>query len=198
MTLCHNGYDGIKAFKEGKFDIVLLDIILPDITGLEVFKEIKAMSNIPVLFISAKTEEVDRLLGFALGADDYITKPFSPREVVYRVKARLKNSESKVNESGVFKFDDIVIDKRAWTVTKSGIIQNCTHKEFKLLTYLIENENRVLSKEQICRAVWGEEYFCSDNTISVHIRKIRTKIEDDPSKPRYIQTVIGLGYKFVF
>lgn len=172
--------------------------MLPDIIGYDVFKEIRKISEVPILFLSAKSEEVDRLLGFALGADDYITKPFSAREVAFRVKARLRTfSKISIDDNKIIKFDNIEIHKDKGTVYKDGNLLEFTAKELKLLLYFIDNPNRILSKEMICNEVWGEDFFGYDNTITVHIRKLRKKIEKDPSNPKYITTVIGLGYKFI-
>ena len=191
VFIANNGKDGIDLFKKVNPDIVLLDIMLPDISGYDVFNELRKYSKLPILFISAKTEEVDRLLGFAIGADDYITKPFSAKEVAFRLKARLKTFDN------IIKFGDVEINEEIGEVYKGGEILDFTAKELKLLMYLINNPNRIISKEMICNEVWGEDFFGYDNTITVHIRRLRKKIEDNPSKPKYITTVIGLGYKFV-
>ena len=193
----------LNSFKKNNPDLVLLDIMLPDGDGYEILKEFHKIKSIPILYISAKTDEVDRLLGFALGAEDYITKPFSPKEVAYRVKARLKHiTNQKIKkisseENDVFTFGKITVDKKSCEVRKDNEFIDLTAKEYKLLLYLINNPNRILSKENICQEIWGEDFFGYDNTISVHIRKIRLKIEENPSKPKWIKTVIGLGYKFV-
>ena len=202
IYIANNGTDGIELFKKVNPDIVLLDIMLPDISGYDVFNELRKDSQIPILFISAKTEEVDRLLGFAIGADDYITKPFSAKEVAFRLKARLKTFDNivtnkSINENKIIKFGDVEINEETGEVYKGGEILDFTAKELKLLMYLINNPNRIISKEMICNEVWGEDFFGYDNTITVHIRRLRKKIEDNPSKPKYITTVIGLGYKFV-
>jgi len=194
---------GLDTFERIHPDLVLLDIMLPDGDGFELFGAFQKIKPTLILFISAKDEEMDRLLGFALGAEDYITKPFSPKEVAYRVKARLKHlsanpipeHESQRKEKHCF--GDLCVDPDAGEVWKKGQLLDFTAKELKLLLYFIENPNRILSKEIICRDVWQEDFIGFDNTISVHIRKIRLKIEEDPSKPKWIQTVIGLGYKFV-
>lgn len=176
--------------------------MLPDISGYDVFNELRKDSQIPILFISAKTEEVDRLLGFAIGADDYITKPFSAKEVAFRLKARLKTFDNvvtnkNIKENKIIKFGDIEINEETGEVYKSGKLLELTAKELKLLIYLVNHPNRILSKETICNEVWGEDFFGYDNTITVHIRRLRKKIEDNPSKPKYLITVIGLGYKLV-
>ena len=194
-----SGEEAIEVFLRTKPDIVLLDIMLPDIDGYEIFKKLKSYRNIPILFISAKTDEVDRLLGFALGADDYISKPFSAKEVAFRVKARLKiyNNIVEENKNKIINIGNIEIDEEKASVIKDGEPLELTAKEYKLLVYLANNQNQIISKETICREVWGEDYFGFDNTITVHIRKLRKKIEEDPSYPKYIITVIGLGYKLV-
>lgn len=202
IYIANNGTDGIELFKKVNPDIVLLDIMLPDISGYDVFNELRKDSQIPILFISAKTEEVDRLLGFAIGADDYITKPFSAKEVAFRLKARLKTFDNvvtnkNIKENKIIKFGDIEINEETGEVCKSGKFLELTAKELKLLIYLVNHPNRILSKETICNEVWGEDFFGYDNTITVHIRRLRKKIEDNPSKPKYLITVIGLGYKLV-
>lgn len=202
IFIANNGNDGIELFKKVNPDIVLLDIMLPDISGYDVFNELRKISQVPILFISAKGEEVDRLLGFAIGADDYITKPFSAKEVAFRLKARLKAfdntiSKHKIKKKRIIEFGDIKINEETGEVYKKDEILELTAKELKLLMYLVNNPNRIISKEMICKEVWGEDFFGYDNTITVHIRKLRIKIEDNPSKPSYITTVIGLGYKFV-
>ncbi|GEN56371.1 DNA-binding response regulator [Halolactibacillus alkaliphilus] len=196
----HTVKDGLAAFKRYMPDLVLLDIMLPDGNGYDLYSALQAIKPVSILFVSAKDEEVDRLLGFAMGADDYITKPFSAKEVAFRVKARLR---SATNTLAIEKthpnltFGNITIDINAQTVYKNGDMLDLTAKELTLLIYLAQHPNRILSKEMICAAVWGEDFIGFDNTISVHIRKLRLKIEDQPSHPKWIQTVIGLGYKLV-
>ena len=202
IFIADNGNDGIELFKKVNPDIVLLDIMLPDINGYDVFNELRKISQVPILFISAKDEEVDRLLGFAIGADDYITKPFSAKEVAFRLKVRLKSinnitTQQIESKKRVVEFGDIRINEETGDVYKGNESLEFTAKELKLLMYLVNNPNRIISKENICNEVWGEDFFGFDNTITVHIRKLRMKIEDNPSKPKYITTVIGLGYKFV-
>lgn len=196
--------EGLALFVERRPDLVLLDIMLPDGDGYELFAKMQAVRRTPILFVSAKDEEVDRLLGFALGAEDYVTKPFSAKEVAFRVKARLRGRAPGAPEadprgpgSRLFAFGDLSVDLDAGELRKGGELRELTAKEFKMLRYFIGHPKRVLSKEMIGEAVWGDTPFGADNTIAVHIRKLRTKIEDDPSKPRFIRTVIGLGYKFL-
>lgn len=178
-------------------DIILLDIMLTGMNGYEVFKQIKNLMDIPILFISAKTEELDRLLGFALGADDYITKPFSAKEVAFRLKSRLKIAAPEKSKKAVYSLGSLTLDPVKKEVLKNKKPLIVTAKEFHLLQYFLENPNRILSKELIIQRVWGQDFEGYDNTISVHIRRLRQKIEKDPSNPQLIKTVIGLGYKLV-
>lgn len=192
--------EGLEAFKRYMPDLVLLDIMLPDGNGYDLYPKLQAIKPVCILFVSAKDEEMDRLLGFAMGADDYITKPFSAKEVAFRVKARLRVVHKQPEERWTnpkLTFGSISVDSEAGIVCKNGEMLDLTAKELKLLLYLVHNPNRILSKEMICDAVWGEDFIGFDNTISVHIRKLRLKIEYEPSHPKWIQTVIGLGYKFV-
>lgn len=202
IFIADSGEEGIELFKKVNPDIVLLDIMLPDISGYDVFNELRKTSQVPILFISAKDEEMDRLLGFAIGADDYITKPFSAKEVAFRLKVRLKainniSNQQTENKKRIIEFGDIKINEETREVYKADKYLEFTAKELKLLMYLVNNPNMIISKENICQEVWGEDFFGYDNTITVHIRKLRMKIEDNPSKPKYITTVIGLGYKFI-
>jgi DNA-binding response OmpR family regulator len=182
-------------------DIILLDIMMPDRNGHEVCKEIRNTSKTPILFMSAKTEEMDRILGFALGADDYITKPFSPKEVAYRVKAHLRRNnyvgEDNVKKGKIIVFGPFELNEEKIELKKGGQLIELKAKEFKMIVYFAKNPNQILSKEKICSEVWGEDYIGFDNTIMVHIRRLREKIEDNPSMPRYIVNIKGLGYKFV-
>lgn len=181
--------------------IIILDIMMPDRDGYEVCKEIRKTSRTPILFMSAKTEELDRILGFALGADDYITKPFSPKEVAYRVKAHLRRNnyvdEDNVKKNKTIDFGPFELNEEKIELKKSGELIELKPKEFKMLAYFSKNPNQILSKEKICSGVWGEDYIGFDNTIMVHIRRLREKIEDNPSMPKYIVNIKGLGYKFV-
>jgi DNA-binding response OmpR family regulator len=203
IRLAHSCKEAEEEFSTFHPDLVLLDIMLPDGSGYDLFKTLNRKYELPVIFISAKDEEVDRILGFAMGAVDYITKPFSGKEVAYRVKARLKFKEfhkgPETDEKLTYElvqFGDVKINLTSGEIFKGGNLLEFTAKEYKLLMYLVKNPNMIITKERICDAVWHESYINYDNTISVHIRKIRLKIEDDPSNPKWIKTVIGLGYKF--
>lgn len=195
-----DGESGFTLVKRINPDIILLDIMLPDEEGYEVCKKIRKISNVPILFISAKTEEIDRVLGFALGGDDYITKPFSPKEVAYRIKAHLRRSSYNVeeeNKNTVIKRGPFEIDEEKIEIKKDGEVIELKPKEYKIFIYMAKHPNQIMSKEKLCNEVWGEDYIGFDNTIMVHIRRLRERIEDDPSSPKYIINVKGLGYKFV-
>ena len=194
------GNEAINIFKNNDIDIVVLDIMLPDKEGYEVFKEIRQISQVPVLFLSAKTEEMDRVLGLALGADDYITKPFSPKEVALRIKLNLKKNlmlETKKDEDTKEKlvFGPFEIDEDSVEVIKNGKTIELKAKEFKMFLYMAKHLEQIISKEKFCDEVWGDDFIGYDNTIMVHIRRLREKIEDNPSKPKYIKNIKGLGYK---
>lgn len=199
----YTGLDGILSCRAEKPDVVVLDIMLPDIDGIEVCRKIREFSYCPILFLSAKNSDVDKILGLSMGADDYITKPFSPREIAFRIKAQLRRQQydgiKKNTQAGnkSIGFGTIIIDTDHSQVYKQGEEVNLTAKEYQLLLYLAENPNRIINKERLCEVVWGEEYMGYDNTISVHIRHLREKLEEEPSKPELIVTVIGLGYKLV-
>ncbi|GLY08829.1 response regulator transcription factor [Pseudobacillus badius] len=190
--------DGFKQFVKTQPDIVLLDIMLPDGEGYDVCKQIRALSNVPILFLSAKAEEIDKILGFAIGGDDYITKPFSPKEVAYRVKAQLRRADfslpnepaSIVVQAGPFEFNEQTMEFK-----KNGRPIDLKPKELGLMTHFLKNPNQIISKESLCDKVWGEEFIGFDNTVMVHIRRLREKIEEQPSNPEYLLTVKGLGYK---
>lgn len=193
-----NGEEGIRLFNDLRPDIVILDIMLPDKEGYEVCREIRGKSNIPILFLSAKTEEIDRVLGLSIGADDYITKPFSPKEVALRIKINLKKNiimDKVKKEDSILEFGPFKIDQQKVEVMKNGKIIDLKPKEYKMFLYMAKNLNHIISKEQFCDKVWGEDFVGFDNTIMVHIRKLREKLEDNPSKPKYIINVKGLGYK---
>ena len=194
--------DGLAQFQEKKPDLVLLDIMLPDGEGYEVCKQIRGFSKVPILFISAKTEEIDKILGFAIGGDDYITKPFSPKELAYRVKAQLRRAHYAVvepveEEDPVLKAGPFELDPQKVELLKNGSPIDLKPKELGLMKVFLANANKVISKEKLYDTVWGEDVIGIDNTVMVHIRRLREKIEDQPSSPEYLITVKGLGYKLV-
>ncbi|KZE39331.1 two-component system response regulator [Brevibacillus parabrevis] len=192
--------DGLAQFQEKKPDLVLLDIMLPDGEGYEVCKQIRGFSKVPILFISAKTEEIDKILGFAIGGDDYITKPFSPKELAYRVKAQLRRADYAVvepveEEDPVLKAGPFELDPQKAELLKNGRPIDLKPKELGLMKVFLANVNKVISKEKLYDTVWGEDFIGIDNTVMVHIRRLREKIEDQPSSPEYLITIKGLGYK---
>ncbi|GAB6118563.1 response regulator transcription factor [Thermoanaerobacter brockii subsp. lactiethylicus] len=193
-----NGNNVLNTFKKEKPDLVILDLMLPGISGEELCKRIRQFSNVPILMLTAKVQESDKINGFSIGADDYLTKPFSPRELVMRVKAILRRTTDDVPLAEVMSFnnDDLVVDLRAHTVRKKGVVVNLTPNEFKILKILIRNPNRVFTREELIEKVMGFDYEGYDRTIDAHIKNLRQKIEDDTKNPVYIKTVYGVGYKF--
>ncbi|MEK5520834.1 DNA-binding response regulator [Heyndrickxia sporothermodurans] len=191
--------EGIAEFRRTQPDLVLLDIMLPDGEGYDVCKQIRNISNVPILFLSAKTEEIDKILGFAIGGDDYITKPFSPKEVAYRVKAQLRRADYMqvdIITDSIIKAGPFELNEQKAQILKNGEIIELKPKELGLMKYFLQNINKVISKERLYDTVWGEDNFGSDNTVMVHIRRLREKIEADPSRPNFLITIKGLGYKF--
>lgn len=194
--------EGLQAFKMFSPTIALLDVMLPDGEGYELCRKIRETSHIPVLFLSAKSDEVDKILGLAIGGDDYITKPFSPKEVAFRVKAQLRRlgftqnaptlAESTSTICGPFEMNADETE-----IKKEGVLLELTAKEVGLMACFMRNPNRILSKELLYDLVWGEDFLGGDNTLMVHIRRLREKVEQNPSKPVFITTVKGLGYKLM-
>ncbi len=194
-----NGISAVITCKEIQPDIIILDVMLPDIDGYEVCKQIREFSHCPVLFLSSKNDELDKILGLAVGGDDYVTKPFSPKEMVYRVKAGLRRAEYRqvpIRDFSI-KIGELMIDTDGCRVMKNNKEIGLTAREFEILRYLAENLGRVISRERLYEIVWGEDSFGCDNTIMVHIRHLREKLEENPATPQYIITMKGLGYKLV-
>ena len=188
-----------RALKED-FDLIVLDLMLPGIDGFEICKRIREEKDVPILMVSAKKDDIDKIRGLGLGADDYLTKPFSPSELVARVKAhmarynRLVGTHTKEND--IVEIRGIRIDKTARRVFVNGVEKTFTTKEFDLLTFLAENPNHVFTKEELFREIWDMDSIGDIATVTVHIKKIREKIETDTSKPQYIETIWGVGYRF--
>lgn len=196
----YNGLDAISLCKIACPDVVILDIMLPDIDGIEVCKKIREFSYCSILFLSSKNDDIDKILGLSSGGDDYITKPFSPREIVFRVKAQLRRQQYQSivpSDSAVIKIGDITIDIEGNRVYKDRNEIELTGREYHLLSYMAQNVNKIIGKERLYEQVWGVYSSICDNTIMVHIRHIREKIEDNPSNPKILITVKGLGYKLV-
>ncbi|HIU02701.1 MAG TPA: response regulator transcription factor [Candidatus Onthocola gallistercoris] len=200
VTMEHSGETGLERALKEPFDLIILDLMLPGIDGFEICKKVREEKNIPVLMVSAKKEDIDKIRGLGLGADDYITKPFSPSELVARVKAhmaryeRLIGSAAKTNE--IIEIRGLKIDKTARRVYVNGEEKAFTTKEFDLLTFLAENPNHVFKKEELFNKIWDMESVGDIATVTVHIKKIREKIEFNTSKPQYIETIWGVGYRF--
>ncbi|NME99225.1 response regulator transcription factor [Aneurinibacillus aneurinilyticus] len=197
-----NGEEALTLFDQNKYNLIILDLMMPKIDGIEVCRRLRNKTNVPILMLTAKDHEIDKILGLSIGADDYITKPFSINEVVARVKALMRRflilgSDGNSYEKTLIKFKGITIDLKKYTVIIAGEEVSLTAKEFELLKFFASHPEQVFTKTQLFRNVWGSEYVEDDNTVMVHIRKLRKKIEDDPSDPKFIQTVWGIGYKFV-
>ncbi|QIZ05439.1 response regulator transcription factor [Priestia megaterium] len=199
VEIQHTGDGGLQLALQNQYDLIILDVMLPGVNGFEICKQIRAVKNIPILFVSAKKDEIDKIRGLGLGADDYITKPFSPSELVARVKAhlerfdRLAGNQAKTNTIFVH---GISIDKSARKVHMNGEEIPFTTKEFDLFVFLVMHPNQVLSKEQLYENIWRLESAADVSTVTVHIRKIRGKIERDPAHPKFLETVWGAGYRF--
>ena len=193
-----DGAKGLANFKANGADLVLLDLMLPGMAGEDVCKEIRRSSHVPVIMLTAKTDELDKVLGLELGADDYVTKPFSTRELIARVKAVLRRSSSEAaSPDGVLEAGGVRLDPDRFEVTVEGKQVHLPRKEFELLEVLMENVGRVLSREALLDRVWGPEYFGDTRTLDVHIKRLRAKCEPDPHNPAHLVTIRGLGYKFV-
>ena len=196
----NTGDGGLRAAMTGDFDLIILDLMLPGMDGFEVCKTIREERNIPIIMVSAKKDDIDKIRGLGLGADDYITKPFSPSELVARVKAHMARYDRLVGVSkqrnDIVEIRGIKIDKTARRVWIDGEEKTFTTKEFDLLTFLAENPNHVFTKEELFREIWDMDSIGDIATVTVHIKKIREKIEFDTSKPQYIETIWGVGYRF--
>ena len=200
VTIENTGDKGLETAMAGELDLVILDLMLPGMDGFEVCRKIREEKNIPIIMVSAKKDDIDKIRGLGLGADDYMTKPFSPSELVARVKAhmarydRLVGSSQKVND--IIEIRGLKIDKTARRVYVDGEERIFTTKEFDLLTFLAENPNHVYSKEELFREIWDMDSIGDIATVTVHIKKIREKIEYETAKPQYIETIWGVGYRF--
>lgn len=200
VSAVHDGPSALRAVRERNPSVVLLDLMLPGMNGIDVCREIRQESDVPILMVTAKDAEADRVLGLEIGADDYVTKPFSPRELVARVRAHLRRAErtgafAQANE--VLRGGGIELDTDAHEVRVDGQRVELRPKEFELLEVLMRRKNRLASREMLMEEVWGPSYFGDTKTLDVHIKRLRTKLEQDPSQPVHILTVRGLGYKFV-
>jgi two-component system response regulator RegX3 len=196
VSVAVDGEEAIRVFENSGPEIILLDLMLPKIDGNQVCKQIRQSSNVPIIMLTAKDSEIDKIVGLEIGADDYITKPYSTRELLARIKAVLRRQvEPQINAESVLIAGDLRLDSDRHVVTLNGNPLTLPLKEFELLELLMENVNRVLTRGQIIDRVWGSNYFGDTKTLDVHIKRLRSKVEEDPARPKYIQTVRGLGYK---
>ncbi|MBI5203560.1 MAG: response regulator transcription factor [Nitrospirae bacterium] len=197
VSSASDGEEALKKIRKGNFNLVILDLMLPGIQGMELCRILRndpKTKRLPIIMLTAKGEDVDKILGLEMGADDYIAKPFSPRELVARVKAVLRRSGEKTVEESVIRIAGLAINRETFAVLKKNMPLNLSATEFKLLLYLAERKGRVFSRDQLLDAVWKDEAFVEPRTVDVHIRRLRAQIEDDPSNPLYIKTKRGIGY----
>jgi two-component system response regulator RegX3 len=195
VAIAENGDDALKEFDRNGADIVLLDLMLPGIPGTEVCRQIRATSSVPVIMVSAKDDEVDKVVGLELGADDYVTKPYSPRELVARIRAVLRRGNEPDLAPAALEAGPVRMDVERHVVTVDGKEQRLPLKEFELLEMFLRNPGRVLTRGQLIDRVWGSDYVGDTKTLDVHVKRLRAKLEPDPSEPKYLITVRGLGYK---
>lgn len=198
--VAENGRAALDLFRASTYDLVLLDLMIPEVSGIDVCRAIRTTSMVPIIMLTAKDSEVDKVVGLELGADDYVTKPYSSRELVARIKAVLRRGTAESidadSNSAIQVAGQIRMDVERHQVTVNGDLINLPLKEFELLEFLIRNEGRVLTRGQLIDRVWGGDYYGDTKTLDVHIKRLRSKIEKDPANPQLIQTIRGLGYKF--
>jgi two-component system response regulator RegX3 len=197
VAVAATGTDAIKQFNENGADLVLLDLMIPEISGVEVCKTIRTSSQVPIIMLTAKDSEIDKVVGLELGADDYVTKPYSSRELIARIKAVLRRgtNEDIAPENGILTAAGIRLDVGKHQVTVNGTLISLPLKEFELLEFLMRNSGRVLTRTQLIDRIWGGDYYGDTKTLDVHIKRLRSKVEADPANPVLIQTIRGLGYK---
>ena len=197
VAVAATGADAIKQFNENGADLILLDLMIPEISGVEVCKTIRTTSQVPIIMLTAKDSEIDKVVGLELGADDYVTKPYSSRELIARIKAVLRrgSGEDVATEQGIHSVAGIRLDVGKHQVTVNGNLITLPLKEFELLEFLMRNSGRVLTRSQLIDRIWGGDYYGDTKTLDVHIKRLRSKIEADPANPVLIQTIRGLGYK---
>jgi two-component system response regulator RegX3 len=198
VTVAEDGQQALDTFKKDGADLILLDLMIPVVSGIEVCRSIRTSSQVPIIMLTAKDAEIDKVVGLELGADDYVTKPYSSRELIARIKAVLRRGvvdESTVGESGVHSVAGIRLDIGKHQVVINGEVVALPLKEFELLEFLMRNVGRVLTRSQLIDRVWGGDYYGDTKTLDVHIKRLRAKIEADPANPVLIQTIRGLGYK---
>ncbi len=196
VTTRFNAVTGMKALRASSFDVLILDVMLPDVDGFEVCRRVRAESDVPIVMLTARGEEMDRIIGLELGADDYLSKPFSPRELLARLNAIVRRGAGRLSRAAILRYGRLEIDPNARTVTLDGHARNLTSYQFDVLYVLAVNAGRVMSREALMDQLRGEDLEAFDRSIDVHISRIRSAIEDDPKKPRRILTVRGAGYVF--
>ena len=197
VDCAYDGEEALQKIKDKEYDIILLDVMLPKLTGFEVCQQVREFSNVPIVMLTAKGEDMDKILGLEYGADDYITKPFNILEVKARLKAIMRRTAPKAKEEAkVIESKDMRLDCEGRRVYVAGKEINLTAKEFELLELLILNTNKVYSRENLLKLIWGLDYPGDVRTVDVHIRRLREKIEDNPSEPKYVHTKWGVGYYF--
>ncbi len=197
VAIAETGPDALSEFERGGADIILLDLMLPGLSGTEVCRQVRQTSNVPIIMVSAKDTEVDKVVGLELGADDYVTKPYSPRELVARIRAVLRRGAPEVDEDdGALEAGRVRMDVERHLVTVDGGEVRLPLKEFELLEYFLRNPGRVLTRGQLIDRVWGSDYVGDTKTLDVHVKRLRAKIEPEPAAPRTLVTVRGLGYKY--
>jgi phosphate regulon transcriptional regulator PhoB len=197
LSTAVDGEEALQKVRAGHFDLIILDLMLPGIHGMELCRILRnnpGTAHVPIIMLTARGEESDKVRGLESGADDYMTKPFSPKELIARVKAVLRRSKERTTEGKTIRLGDLTIDLETFSVSKGGASLNLSATEFKLLLYLVQRRGRVFSRDQLLDAVWKEEAFVESRTVDVHISRLRTRIEDDPSNPRYLKTRRGVGY----
>ncbi len=201
VELASGGNAGLRKFKEGQPSLVLLDVMLPEISGLDLCRMMRAESDVPIIMITARDSEADKVTGLELGADDYVTKPFSMRELVARVRANLRrrglDADIPDSDDEVLQGGPVVLDVGRHEVTVNGEAVEMRPREFELLAAVLRNKGMLMTRDRLIDEVWGIDYFGDTKTLDVHIKRVRSKIESDPKKPRLLVTVRGLGYKFV-
>ena len=198
VLTAHDGAQAVARARDVQPDLIILDIMLPYVDGLEVCRQIRRDSAVPIIMLTAKGGELERVVGLEIGADDYVTKPFSPRELVARVRAILRRTSAEASpaQAGPLRGGELVLDPTTHEVTRDGRTVDLTAKEFELLRLLLSHPNRVFTRDFLLEHIWGYDYYGSTRTVDMHISRLREKIEDDPASPTYIVTVRGVGYKF--
>ena len=194
-----NGFEALEVIQKETVSLAILDVMMPRLDGFNLLRKIRETSTLPVIFLTARSDDMDKILGLGIGADDYLVKPFSMAELLARIGAQLRRNHEysyhKQKESKQIVYGKLVLDKNSCCIYKDGVLVELNAKEYKLLEYLMENPTRVFTKKQLYWAVWDEEVYYDDNTIMVHISHLRNKIEIDPKNPEYIKTIRGIGYK---